>query len=191
MNIIYMIRHGETDANKNFIVQGRMNNPLNQNGIEQARKTGAYLKNHQEHFDLIVASPLKRAHDTAMIICKTLNEKKLVLTHSGFTERHFGDFDGKQIDAEYSQKVLSDQIPNMEKNADLEKRIFGALNELCARYPDKKILIVAHSHVIKAILVNLVKEFNYTSYLSNCSINIIHHDHGKYTVENYNINPLE
>ncbi len=191
MNVIYMIRHGETDANKNFIVQGRMDNPLNQNGIEQAKKTGAYLKSHNEHFDLIVASPLKRAYDTAKIICKTLNEKKLVLTHSGFTERNFGDFDGKKIDAEYSHKVLNDDIPNMEKNKDLESRIFTALNELCTRYPDKKILIVAHSHVIKAVLVNLVKEFNYTSYLSNCSINIIKHNNGDYSVENYNINPLD
>jgi broad specificity phosphatase PhoE len=186
-----MIRHGETDANKNFIVQGRMDNPLNQNGIEQAEKTGLYLKNHNEHFDLIVASPLKRAYDTAKIICKTLSEKKLVLTHSGFTERNFGDFDGKKIDAEYSHKVLNDEIPHMEKNEELETRIFTALNELCTRYPDKKILIVAHSHVIKAVLVNLVSEFNYTSYLSNCSINIIKHNNGKYSVDNYNINPLE
>lgn len=191
MNIIYMIRHGETDANKNFIVQGRMDNPLNQNGINQAKKTGEYLKEKNEHFDLIVASPLKRAYDTAKIICNTLGDQKTVLTHSGFIERNFGDFDGKRIDAEYSSKVINDQIPNMEKNEELEKRIFGALNELCARYPDKKILIVAHSHVIKAILVRLLKDFTYTSFLSNCSINIINHNAGRYLVENYNINPLE
>lgn len=191
MNIIYMIRHGETDANKNFIVQGRMDNPLNQNGIDQAMKTGEYLKEKNEHFDLIVASPLKRAYDTAKIICNTLGDQKTVLTHSGFIERNFGDFDGKRIDAEYSSKVINDQIPNMEKNEELEKRIFGALNELCARYPDKKILIVAHSHVIKAILVRLLKDFTYTSFLSNCSINIINHNAGRYLVENYNINPLE
>jgi len=186
-----MIRHGETDANKNFIVQGRMDNPLNQNGIEQAKKTGNYLKSHHEHFDLIVSSPLKRANDTAKIICGILGDQKTILTHSGFIERNFGDFDGKRIDAEYSSKVINDEIPNMEINAELEKRVFGALDELCMRYPNKKILIIAHSHVIKALLVSLVEEFNYTSFLSNCSINIIKRKYGKYSVKNYNINPLE
>ena len=191
MNTIYMIRHGETDANKNFIVQGRMDNPLNQNGIDQAKKTGEYLIKHQEHFDLIVASPLKRAYDTAKVICGILGDQKTVLTHSGFIERNFGDFDGKKIDVEYSVKVINDLIPHMEKNAELEERIFTALDELCTRYPNKKILIVAHSHVIKAVLVKLVKEFTYTSYLSNCSINIIKRDAGQYSVSDYNINPLE
>jgi broad specificity phosphatase PhoE len=191
MNTIYLIRHGETDANKQFIVQGRMDNPLNANGIEQAKKTGEYLKAHQEHFDLIVASPLKRAYDTAKIICKTLGDQKTVLTHAGFVERNFGDFDGKRIDAEYSHRVINDEIPNMELNADLEKRVLTALKEVCHRYSNKKILIVAHSHVIKAILVKLIDDFTYTSYLFNCSINIIEYDGNAFHCPKYNINPLE
>ncbi|HPJ24082.1 MAG TPA: histidine phosphatase family protein, partial [Bacillota bacterium] len=30
------MRHAQTEANKNFIVQGRMDNPLNEDGFRQA-----------------------------------------------------------------------------------------------------------------------------------------------------------
>jgi len=191
MNILYLMRHGETDANRNFIVQGRMDNPLNQTGMDQAKKTGDYLKANQEHFDLIVSSPLKRAYDTARIICKVLGDQKTVLTQFALTERNFGDFDGKKIDAEYAQKVVNDEIPNMEHNAELEERVFGALKDLCLHYPNKKLLIVAHSHVIKAVLVHLIPNFTYTSYLANCSINQLSYDGVSFKAIAHNINPLE
>ena len=41
---LYLIRHGQTDQNKQYVVQGWTNNPLNENGIEQAHEVGKYLK---------------------------------------------------------------------------------------------------------------------------------------------------
>ncbi|HOW38587.1 MAG TPA: phosphoglycerate mutase family protein, partial [Bacillota bacterium] len=64
MNTICLMRHGETDANKKFIVQGRMDNPLNDYGRFQAKRTGEYLVRNHEEFDLVVSSPLKRAYET-------------------------------------------------------------------------------------------------------------------------------
>ncbi len=191
MNTIYMIRHGETDANKLFVVQGRMDNPLNDHGREQAHQTGTFLRENNLHFDVIVSSPLKRAYETATIICKELRDQKAVLAQAGFMERNFGDFDGRKIDDEYANLVTNDAIHGMEKNKDLERRVFDNLNQIVERYPDKTILLITHSHVIKSVLVNLVKDFTYTSYLFNCSISVLTHDQGTYKVIDYNINPLK
>ncbi len=79
----------------------------------------------------------------------------------------------------------------MEKNRDLEMRVFRALKTLCDRNPDKKILVVVHSHVIKAVLVKLLPDFTYTSYLFNCSLNYLSYDNGEFQVLAHNINPLE
>lgn len=190
MTNICIIRHGETDANRNFIVQGRMDNPLNKNGIEQARKTGLYLRDNHETFDVFITSPLKRAFDTAKIIAQTLGQSKPVNINFDLIERNFGDYDGKQIDEDYQRLILSDAIPNIEKNHILENRVIGALDVIVRKYEGKNVLIVAHSHVIKAILIKFLPGFTYTSFLANCSINLLTWDNGVYTVLRHNINPL-
>lgn len=80
---IFLIRHGETDHNKQKIIQGReIDSPLNEQGREQATKTGRYLKLH--HSDdknvksQIICSSQLRAIQTAEIINQYL-ETNLVL----------------------------------------------------------------------------------------------------------------
>lgn len=60
---IYLIRHGETSWNTLGRLQGRTDIELNENGIRLAKITGEKLKD--VHFDLAIASPLKRAYETA------------------------------------------------------------------------------------------------------------------------------
>ena len=64
---IYVVRHGETDWNNNGIMQGNTDVLLNQTGIEQGLKVKKILEN--ERIDICMSSPLKRAYDTAKIIC--------------------------------------------------------------------------------------------------------------------------
>ena len=64
------IRHGQTYWNKNGIMHGQYDIPLNFTGEKQAIKISEDLKN--EHFDLCFCSPLKRARATAYKILKKL-----------------------------------------------------------------------------------------------------------------------
>jgi len=186
MNLVCMVRHGETDANRNMIVQGRIDNPLNERGVAQAEAIAASFSAKGEAFDVVVSSPLRRAKATAEIIAARLG--LAVELDPGFLERDFGDHDGKPIDADYARAVIENRIPRMERHEVLEERVFAALAALCARHPDKRILIVAHSHVIKAVLVRLLpkSEFHYASYLANCSANHLECRDGVFRVLDYN-----
>ncbi len=191
MNDIILIRHGETEANKNFIVQGRMDNPLNDVGIEQALKVGKYFKENDFTFDMVISSPLKRAYKTARQINKGMLLARPIVLDKGIIERNFGDFDGKEINDDYYYMVKRGLVPNMETNEVLEKRVLKAFKSICEKYPDKRLLIVSHSHVIKALLTKLVEGFNYRVGLVNCSISHLTYDNDRFEVDYYNKNPLK
>src|SRR5690606_8759396 len=95
--IIAMIRHGETDYNKKRLVQGRMDNPLNSEGIHQAETLGTYLRDNNETFDVLISSPLKRALKTAEIVGSYIG-LQVNYTDKNLLERDFGPFEGNPID---------------------------------------------------------------------------------------------
>lgn len=191
MNEIILMRHAQTEANKNFLVQGRMDNPLNEDGIRQAFRTGVYFAEQGIAFDMVISSPLKRAYATAEQVNKGMLLHRPVVLDKGLIERNFGDYDGKEINDDYYYMIKRGLVPNQETNAELEKRVCDALLDICHKYPNKKLLIVTHSHVIKALLTKYVDGFGYESLLYNCSLSKIECDGKELKVLDYNINPLE
>lgn len=168
-----------------------MDNPLNEEGMKQAYATGVYFANHDIEFDMVISSPLKRAYTTAELVNKGMLHKRPVVLDKGLIERNFGDYDGKEINDDYYYLIKRGLVPNMESNEDLEKRVCDSLIDICKRYPNKNLLIVTHSHVIKAILSTHVEEFTYASTLHNCSLSNVTCENNKLTVIDFNVNPLK
>ena len=167
-----MIRHGETDYNKQRLVQGRMDNPLNEHGKNQARTTGQLLKDLNDTFDILGSSPLKRAYETAEIVGSYL-DMKVEFTFDGMLERDFGSFEGKSIDEVLEICTKDDyKEPGFEDNELLQQRIKKATYELFNEFDGKKVLFVAHSHVIKSLLILSDKsKYTYTNhYVGNSSV---------------------
>jgi broad specificity phosphatase PhoE len=71
---ILLIRHGETEWNRERRFQGRLDSPLTERGIGQARAIGRWLAKSPERYAPIVASPLGRARRTAEIILDQIKE---------------------------------------------------------------------------------------------------------------------
>ena len=191
MNQLLLVRHGQTDANSQNIVQGRIENDLNQTGKTQAAHCGLFLRDLRLPVDAVYSSPMSRARETAAIIVSAMGSTLPVIIDENLTERHFGALDGHKIDAGYLDLVERNAIPGGEKHEDLEARVFGALASICARHPDASILVVAHAHVIKSVLVRLVPGFRYTSLLANCSVNVLTCENGEYRVIHHNLDPLK
>ena len=87
--ILYMIRHGETDFNRQRRIQGQSDIPLNAWGRELARRTGKGLEDVR--FDLVVTSPLIRAKETAQLI---VGEKSIpFIEEPRIQEIAFGEYE--------------------------------------------------------------------------------------------------
>lgn len=164
---IYLVRHGETDNNKNKIIQGSaVDSPLNSVGEEQARVTALRLK--KIPFAAAFSSDLVRAQKTAQIIA--LEHQLAVTTKSILRERNFGRFEGRP-EAELRVKLktlldkfeaLSDEekfkfnFPYGIENLDVAiSRLITFLREVSLAYLNKTVLVVCHGALIRHFLIHI------------------------------------
>ena len=73
---IYLVRHGQTNLNKDKRMQGLTDEPLNEVGILQAHETAALVENVD--FDAVYASPLDRAITTGAIVGRVAKEQVII-----------------------------------------------------------------------------------------------------------------
>ncbi|MEC0302340.1 histidine phosphatase family protein [Terribacillus saccharophilus] len=184
MSMICLVRHGETDWNKLGKVQGSTDIPLNERGIRQAQATRDFLAGSD--FDLIVASPMKRARKTADILNEALQLPLVEM--EGFVERGFGEAEGLTR-AEREAKYPSWDFPGMESWEELVERVMLALQEVNAKYGDKKVLLVCHGAVISAILSTISNGEIDTenTHLVNACLSNIQFIEEKWKVHDYNL----
>jgi broad specificity phosphatase PhoE len=106
-----LFRHGQTDWNINFLLQGITDIPMNPTGMEQV-KTAARAIN-KDDWDLILTSPLTRAKQTAEIIVETLGFDA-VIEEDLLIERSFGEAEGLSYE-QWREKYSSlDEVPGGE-----------------------------------------------------------------------------
>lgn len=186
MTLVALVRHGETDFNKNKIIQGRFDIPLNDLGKEQAKKTS---KNFADiNFDIIISSPLKRALETAHIIASQINYTDDIIIEEAFIERNFGEADGKNVDL-YVDDIFKDNVKGLEKEEEIKQRIFSGIDRVCKTYENKNIMVVCHSHSIKAMLASVnPNEYNFKTFLTNCSITFLEKKENDFEIKKVNHN---
>ena len=152
---VLLLRHGETNWNKENRLQGRRDIPLNENGLEQALAAGKYLKTSDHHIDLIISSPLKRARNTAKIVAGQIAYPlQDIVIQPLFAERNFGAGEGQTYE-ELAQAYPDGCYPGMESLEALCQRAGRAIESCVQEYPEKNILVVAHGAIIKAALTQV------------------------------------
>ena len=94
--MIFLIRHGQTEFNLQRRLQGRMDSPLTELGVEQARRMGRVLKQAVSDPETwtIISSPLGRTRRTAEIICETIGLGCEIETDDRLMEIDVGDWEG-------------------------------------------------------------------------------------------------
>ena len=157
MSKIFLVRHGQDEDNANGILNGRRDTPLTELGRQQARTIAEKLKDND--IEVIYASPLKRAYETARIVAETLGVDE-VITDEHLMEREFGILTGKLVVdiPKYSSKTIqTDRVlyfieaKGAEDFPSLYQRGKKILEEISQRHPNKNILIVAHGDIGKMI----------------------------------------
>jgi probable phosphoglycerate mutase len=156
---ILAIRHGETAWNVDTRIQGHIDIPLNDTGLQQARWLAKALA-ERDQVNAIYASDLLRAHVTAQTIAQAVGQS--VTAHPGLRERHFGDFQGRtftEIEAElpdhahHWRKRTPDWAPPGagESLMTLRERVLATVDELAARHVGEQIVLVAHGGVMDVL----------------------------------------
>jgi broad specificity phosphatase PhoE len=109
---IYILRHGESEANEANIAQGsEYDTGLTALGREQGEKTGEYLKKYRikdKNFDAIYSSPLMRALETAEIISDIIEFDGDIIQEKRLVERDKGRLSGMDKKGELIQSVFAE-----------------------------------------------------------------------------------
>jgi len=177
MNLV-LVRHGQTEANYEKLIQGWTDNPLNELGIKQSHEIGIFLKEGQYSFDYAYSSPLMRAVKTGEVALSYLNDKLPIIIDYHFMERNFGPFEAK-IAHPVLKEVLKEGFtyPGFEDDQMLLGRIETGLLKLYEKHPGKNIVLFCHSHVIKSFLILAEpKNYTYRTFIDNCSLHQFAYD---------------
>lgn len=194
--LIYVIRHGETELNKQGVMQGTTDEPLNDFGRSLAAMTGRNMKD--VHFDACISSPLSRARETAEIVLRESGNAGILSSDDTFTmderimEIHCGTNEGKRlkdgvISAEDAERFLKDPFrfsgfPEGEDIHQLCDRTQAFLRELAARDDGKTYLVSTHGCALRAMLNPLYEDpsdYWHVHVPYNCVVNIIEVSRGK------------
>lgn len=169
---LYVARHGQTQWNAENKVCGRTDQPLTAVGIAQAETLAE--KAVALGIDLILSSPLQRAHCMARIIADRCDAELQV--EERLIEQNYGIFEGvdrQNPDFLASKRQFSVRYPGGESMMDLAGRIYPMLREIKERYPDRIVLLACHGGICRVIRTYFVPMTNeeYFSYSpENCSV---------------------
>ena len=179
---LYLIRHGETAKNRQKLLQGRSDVPLNENGRKQARQAARFFEEKGIRFDRVYASPLIRAVETARIIA---GEDAEILTDDRLQEMDYGPWEGCSLERPAPELIrfFSDFVHNpapqgMESLDHVKERMglfLEMLKETAPSGGDRQGNILASTHAIalKGALEELMPESRgswWSRYIGTCSV---------------------
>ena len=155
---IYLIRHGQTDYNRQFRLQGRSDIPLNRLGLAQARAAHEALRG--VHFDAVYASPLRRAVDTACIVSGWPEEK--IELDPRLIEIGFGIWEGSDFrtlgpaGTAFFETPQNYTPPQGGESLDSVLRRTGGFLDALQQLPeDRHVLVASHGAALNALYLQI------------------------------------
>ena len=181
--VVGLLRHGQTDWNIDFRLQGITDIPLNETGLAQARLAARVIK--PEDWDFIATSPLTRAKQTAEIVAAQLGVAE-VAVEPLLLERSFGAAEG--MTHEEWKRDFPDGLPPGGESLDvLRARAEQLLERLLTVYRGTRVLTVSHGALIRK-LVRLVSGGQLPldgQRFGNTSLSVIVHDGTTWRIESF------
>jgi 2,3-bisphosphoglycerate-dependent phosphoglycerate mutase len=154
---LVLVRHGETDMNRELRFQGQVNVGLNAIGLMQARRLALRLAGEEAH--AVYASDLLRARQTAEPIADELELQPVA--DSGLREQAFGRVDGMRVEdikrdhpdaLEGWLRFEPDfAMPEGESTRAFHTRVMEAVQRVVAAHPRQTVVVVTHGGVLDMI----------------------------------------
>jgi broad specificity phosphatase PhoE len=172
---LLLVRHGQSTWNEQHRWQGRADPPLSEFGREQAATAARAVGD----VDVIVASPLQRAAETATIISGLIGVGPVQLV-DGLEERDAGAWSGltrEEIEAEWPGWVDDGRRPEgWEYDEPLLERTLAALDSVVASFAGATVVAVCHGGVIVTLEHHLGAD---DGRIPNLHGRVLHHRNGQ------------
>jgi ribonuclease H / adenosylcobalamin/alpha-ribazole phosphatase len=183
MPAFIMVRHGESESNRDsrFALSGDV--PITDLGRRQARDAAAQITrffNPQR----VISSTFTRARQSAEIISAALQLPMELV--DGIQERDLGALKGQPW---HQHAAMTASDPNYdperewlwrpaggESYEDVRQRVMPVLDDLRGRYPAEELVIVSHGAVMRAIWSHLTGAWISSFIPNNCALLLIPHD---------------
>ncbi len=164
---LYLVRHGETDWNREGRWQGQADPPLNRRGWRQARQLARRFK--EIPLAAVFSSDLRRAACTAELIARAVGNPQVPLIYDPrLREIHQGEWQGllvSEIQARYTrlfEQRLHDPLsvapPGGETALQVHQRVVAAVADIRSLYPGCAVAIVSHGFAIAIIRVHYQRQ---------------------------------
>ncbi|MGN8646281.1 histidine phosphatase family protein [Gracilibacillus sp. HCP3S3_G5_1] len=194
--MLFLIRHGETKWNQEKKLQGQLDIPLSERGMDQVQRLGEYFDDHQIVFEHVYTSDLLRARQTSQIISKNMPVQQ-IKTDSALRERYYGELEGKYI--EEILTIMPDYHTNfgvkmqygVESLEQVQQRMVSCITAIATQTAGAPTLIVSHGGAINAFLHYITKGKLGTGKgkLANTSITRLQWREPLFNVQMYNDTP--
>ncbi len=168
-SILVLVRHGQSQWNKENLFTGWKDPDLTGKGIEEAINAGKEIKQTNISFDLHFTSKLQRAQKTGSLIMKELGYDIDTFENEALNERDYGDLSGLNKD-DARKKWGDEQVHIWRRSYDTPPPGGESLKNTAERvlpyfenniYPElrnqKNILISAHGNSLRALIMYLEK----------------------------------
>ena len=175
---ILLVRHGETDWNRDNRFQGHADTTLNDAGRAQVADLAHALRS--ERFSAVYSSPLERAAETATIIASELGLE--VRLDEALMEVDVGSWSGltrSEIETRYADgyarwRAYGHGWDDGETYEELGLRVVAGLQRIAGSHPDQQVLAVTHGGPIRSALavaerVSFEKARRSIAVLENCA----------------------
>lgn len=181
---LYLMRHGETDWNRERRWQAQLDLPLNQTGRDQAVTLAGLVA--RLPLAAVYSSDLDRAMETARVITAAFPRAIPLHPEPRFREFDAGILAGHTLDelrvlypdwwAEDARDPVHTRCPGGETFVELQARVVAAVKDIAARHPDESVGIVGHGGSIRAIVfevLGLTADRMDSFALDNCALSVV------------------
>jgi 2,3-bisphosphoglycerate-dependent phosphoglycerate mutase len=169
-SILVLVRHGKSEWNKANRFTGWKDVGLTDEGMAEAHRAGAMLKETGQRFDCAFTSTLKRAHNTLDIILDELGQGKLpTVKAAALNERDYGELVGINKD-EARKRWGAEQVHIWQRSYDTAPPGGESLKDTALRVipffqkwivPElqkgKNVILVAHGNSLRSLIMELDK----------------------------------
>jgi len=155
---IFLVRHGETDWNREGRIMGTLPVPLNERGDEQARGVAQALTRYP--IAALFSSPVARAVQTARRVSERLGLP--ITEEAGLTELAMGGWEGRywnELESDQSRRSLYShpleaRAPGGETLAEVQKRAVAAIENALAIQNHRPSVFVTHADVVRTVVAH-------------------------------------